>query len=638
MDRPITRRDLLQGLAGGALALGLGCDGDTATTPPRGPLGGPAAPGAAPETYPPLRTGLRGSHPGSFEVAHARARGARFPAPEAVDGDGYDLVVVGAGVSGLAAAFFHRRQHPDARILLLDNHDDFGGHARRNEFRIDGRTVIGYGGSQSLEAPGAYSAVAQELLGALGVEPARLDRAYHHGYYARHGLAPAVFFDRAHYGVDRVVPWDFDTSLFFPLARPALAQEEAIARMPIPEAARAELRALVSERSDRLPEPVWREPGLLRRISYREFLERVGIRAPEVHALLWQMPASYFGIGIDAVPAYLALAFGLPGLGRTGLAPAEGLLRRAVSWLSEPYTYHFPDGNASVARLLVRSLIPAAAPGSGMEDVVLARFDYGALDRPGSQVRLRLSSTAVEVRHDGPPDRASRVDVTYVRNGRAERVRARHVVLACWGAVVPHLCPDLPEPQRAALHAQVKSPLVYTNVLLRSWEAWQRLGLGLAFAPGSWHSLAMLDFPVSLGGYRFSPDPGEPVVVHMQRVPVAPGLRPEEQFRAGRRELLATPFEEIEREIRTHLAGMLAGGGFDPARDIAAITVNRWPHGYAWAPNPLFDPEHGPGEAPHERGRAPFGRIAIANSDAGGRAYLDEAIDQAWRAVGELQG
>jgi spermidine dehydrogenase len=355
-----------------------------------------------------------------------------------------------------------------------------------------------------------------------------------------------------------------------------------------------------------------------------------------VLALLHDMPSGYYGYGIDAVPALDALGFGLPGLGSTSLGAFEGLLRRALGWAFEPYVFHFPDGNASVARLLVRQLVPEVAHGSGMDGVVTAPFDYGALDRAGSPVRIRLGSTVVRVVHDGDPERAQRVEVSYVRAGRTERVFAKRVVLACYNMVIPFLCPELPGAQREALASLVKIPLVYTNVLLRDWTACERLGLGLAYCPGSWHKLAMLDFPVSLDGYRFSPSPLDPIVLHMSSTLTQPGLPPRDQSRQARYRLLGTSFETIEREIRTHLAGMLGEGGFDPARDIAAIAVNRWPHGYAYAPNPLFDPDYPAGEAPHEIGRRRFGRIAIANSDAGARAYLDEAIDQAWRAVGEL--
>jgi spermidine dehydrogenase len=365
----------------------------------------------------------------------------------------YDLVVVGAGISGLAAAFFYREQHPGARVLLLENHDDFGGHAKRNEFEWDGRTILGYGGSQSFEAPSAYSDVAKGLLARIGVEKTRLKDAYDQFFFRRNGLAAGVFFDRATYGTDRLVRTDFvDPSAFLPVASSSVAIEDAIERMPLSEAARRELHRLVGASEDRLPDhSIFREPGYLRTISYRDFLTKhLGVEQPEVLALLHDVPSAYWGHGIDVVPALDALGFGLPGLGSTSLGTFEGPIRRAISFTLEPYVYHFPDGNASVARLLVRRLIPAVADGSTMEDVVAAAFDYSALDRADSDVRLRLGSTAVRVEHEGDPRTAERVGVTYVRAGRTERVRARRVVLACYNIVVPYLCPELPDTQKEA--------------------------------------------------------------------------------------------------------------------------------------------------------------------------------------------
>jgi spermidine dehydrogenase len=201
---------------------------------------------------------------------------------------------------------------------------------------------------------------------------------------------------------------------------------------------------------------------------------------------------------------------------------------------------------------------------------------------------------------------------------------------------IPYLCPELPPEQSAALARLVKTPLIYTNVLLRNWQPWKKLGLGYAYCPGSYHSTAMIDFPVSLGGYHFSRSPDAPVIAQLMRVPNAQGLPPRDQHRKGRAEMLQTSYESIERGTRSQLAGMLCAGGFDPERDIAAITVNRWPHGYAYEHNPLVDGDPDQDEHPWVAGRQRFGRIAIANSDAGGRAYLDCAIDQARRAVDEL--
>ena len=647
MDRRITRRDFVQGVVatGAALALGSGCGPEPVPAPPPGgPVGAEPSGPLAPAHYPPARHGLRGSHEGSFEVAHQlaweRRSGSDWGPVSEPDAGEYDLVVVGAGVSGLSAAHFFLKQHPDARVLILENHDDFGGHAKRNEFEVGGRTVLGYGGSQSFENPGAYSDEAKQLLADLAIEPARLSDAYDMGFYRRHGLAGGIYFDAPTYGADRLVRTDLiDAARFVPIARTGVPPAEDVKRMPISEAAQRQLVGLLTLSEDRLPQALWEEPGFLQSLSYRDLLTKhLGITEPEVIGIFQDVTSNYFGHGIDVAPALDALLFGLPGLGGTSLGSLRGLIDRAIDWAVEPYTYHFPDGNASVARLLVRSLIPDVADGSSMFDVVTTRFDYDALDRADSPVRLRLSSTVVEVEHDGDPARAGRVMVRYVRGGCALRVVARHVVLACYNMAIPYLCPTLPDSQQAALRQLVKSPLVYTNVVLRQWRAFEQAGVGLALCPGSWHQFAMLDFPVNTPGYRFAGDPDQPIVVHMNRVPTAPGRSPQEQSRAGRFELLGTSFEKIEREIRTHLGGMLGAGDFDPARDIEAIVVNRWPHGYAWAPNPLYDAETEPGEAPHEIGRRRFGRIAIANSDSGARAYLDCAIDQAWRAVGELTG
>jgi spermidine dehydrogenase len=631
MDRRISRRDLLHGI--GALAAGTlvpGCTlGDRMLALERA---GEAAAG-----YPPALAGLRGSHDGSFEVALELALEGRRdwgPVHES-DSNVYDLVVVGGGLSGLAAAHFFSKQKPKARILILDNHDDFGGHARRNEFQVGGRTLIGYGGSQTLQEPSGYPGVAKGLLRDLGVDTERFYTAYDQEFYSRNGLGAGIYFNRNDWGVDRMVPLDLGIYAdYVPVAPSPLSPKEAVAQMPISEPARRDmLRLLVADR-DRMPEvPVDEKEEYLYFISYRDFLSKhLDIREPEVFAILQDLAADS-GLGIEAVPAYSALYYaGLPGWEAAGLPdPGE----------TEPYIHHFPDGNASIARLLVRELIPAVAPGKTMDDVVTARFDYSKLDQANSRVRLRLESTAVRVEHDGDPKSAERVHITYVRGGRAYRVQGRSCVLACYNNMIPYLCPELPTSQREALALQVKAPILYTTVALRNWQAWKKLGIGVAVAPGSYHINAMLDFPVSLGGYRFAEGPDDPIAVHMERFPHPSnsGLTAREQRRVGRYELLSTTFETIERNVRSQLAGMLAAGGFDPARDIEGITVNRWAHGYSYWYNPLFDTVYEDDDDeryPHMRARKCFGRIAIANSDAGASAMFESAIEQAHRAVTEL--
>ena len=168
MKRPITRRDFLNGVS---VAVG-----GTLLTSPLARAMGLAQEAGAP--YPPSLTGMRGSHDGSWEAAHALRDGESFD--DAVDtGERYDLVVVGGGISGLAAAYFYREAAGmDARILVLDNHDDFGGHAKRNEFTHEGRTFIGYGGTQSIDTPSAYSAEAIGLLRKLDIDTQKFYQAF----------------------------------------------------------------------------------------------------------------------------------------------------------------------------------------------------------------------------------------------------------------------------------------------------------------------------------------------------------------------------------------------------------------------------------------------------------------------------
>lgn len=300
--------------------------------------------------------------------------------------------------------------------------------------------------------------------------------------------------------------------------------------------------------------------------------------------------------------------------------------------------FHYPDGNASIARLLVRDLIPAAMPGADAKDIVSARADYRQLDRPAAPVRIRLNSTVVRARNIGDPAASRGVEIAYARAGKVYRVQGKHCVLASWNMMIPYLCPELPQVQKDALHKLIKTPLIYTSVALRNWTAFQRLGIQRVYAPGSYHSSFDLNPTVDIGGYASPRSPEEPVLISMERTPALPGLNEREQHKAGRAELLTTSFETFERNIRDQLGRTLGAGGFDPARDIEAIIVNRWPHGYAPEYNALIDGDTPPDQMPNLIGRARFGRIAIANSDSGMAAYTDVAMNQAHRAVHELLG
>ena len=600
----------------------------------------------SPEYYPPVLTGMRGSHEGSFEVAH-QVRDAAFwkQAGTPIDtGEMYDLVVVGGGISGLAAAhFFRKALGAKARILILDNHDDFGGHAKRNEFHQTGRMLLGYGGTFSIESPAPYSAVARGLLHELGIDVEKLQPTLNRELYRSQGMHPAVFFDKETFGADCLVPdpkrnVGAEEGQSVPAAD---AWEEFLKSAPLTEAAKRDLRSIYETRTDFFPELTSADKkAKLARISYARFLTEVAGVNPQVVTYFQARPHPLFGLGIDAVSAQDAWGLGLPGFDGMKLepGPGPGMNRDCIpNEEAEKYFFHFPDGNSSIARLLVRKLIPRAIPGHSLKDLLSARASYARLDDGHSPTRIRLNSTVVRVAHDGDPQIAKQVEIVYVKNGRLFRVQAGQCVLACWNMVIPYICPELPARQREALAKEAKVPIVYTNVVLRNWTSWKKLRVNSVYAPGSYHTHMNLDLAVNLGRYHSSRSPDEPVVVHMMRTPCKPGRPSYDQHRAGRGELFQTSFETFERNIRDQLARTLSAGGFDPARDIAAITVNRWPHGYAYEYNSLFDPFwlEG-GETPCEVARRPFHRLAVANADAGAYAYTDGAIDQAWRAVQEL--
>lgn len=636
MHRKITRRDFINGVAVTASAavmpwhLFAAQEKDKSAT-----------------YYPPALTGMRGSHPGSFEAAHGLRDGTFWDSagkPQDT-GESYDLIVVGGGISGLAAAHFYRKATGNkARVLILDNHDDFGGHAKRNEFRLNGAFRLGFGGTFSIESPAPYSAVAKALIEELGIDVSSFPKFFKTNLYGSLGLHPKIFFDKETFGTDKLVvnlnPRNGGESEDSSSDSPKLLKQ-FLAEAPITEQAKRDLQNLYEDPKDYYPGLTSDEKkAKLARISYAKYLTEVAGVHEDIVKLYQTVPHGLFGVGIDGVAAQDAWGLGLPGFRGLKLddKPGKGMNRDAIpNDEAEKYFFHFPDGNASIARLLVRKLIPQAIPGASSSDVVLAKANYARLDDPASPVRIRLNSTAVRVKHVGDAASASEVEVTYARAGKVYTARAKNSILACWNVVIPYICDELPEKQKQALASAQKVPLLYTNVLLSNWTSFQKLQANSIYAPGMYHTGVNLDLPVSIGGYECAHKPQEPIVVHMMKAACHPGLPARQQHSFGRMELYTTTFETMERNIRDQLARTLGPGGFDPARHIAAITVNRWPHGYAYEYNSLFDPFwlEG-GEIPCEVARQPHGHIAIANADAGAYAYTDEAINQAYRAVNEL--
>ena len=612
MDRPIARRDFLNGVA-------IGITGASAAL---GGMQARAAQAASTEAanYPPLRSGLRGEYPSSAEELDRIRRGelSRSSVSDSEIHEEYDLVIVGGGISGLSAAYFYRTAlGPEQRILILDNHDDFGGHAKRNEFHYQGRTYIGFGGTMGIETPFPYSYTARQLVKDLGIQVERNSEFLNHELEEKYDLRAGTFFDKEHFGEDRLVTGNPRRPEFF-------------AKAPLSDAARKDLIRIHGKNPDYMAGMSPEEKlAKLAKMSYQDYLLDVAKMSPDA------LPF-FIGSGgrnnkhVDTMPALEAGIHGAPGFNGLGLKLEE-------SFSEGSYLFHFPDGNASIARLLVSRLIPAAIPGKqSMNTIVQAQVAYDRLDEPNSSMRIRLSSPVFRVEHDGEPEKGRGVRVSYVRGGKTYAVRARYSILACWNAMIPSLMPAIPERQKEALAYPVKVPMMYTNVLLKRWTAFRKLGVATINAPGMYHPHCNLDPGTTVGGYHGITNPDEPILVHLVRNPNKPGLPRKEQNRMGQQELLSMTFEDFELKIRQQLSRMLGPGGFDPAEDIAAITVNRWPHGYAYTYDTLADPDVPPEQRPHVIGRQRFGRVTIANADAGAAAFTNQAIDEAHRAVQEL--
>ena len=617
MQRAITRRDFVQGAAvaaGAALQAGaLSFSGVTNATA----AGSAGAQRMTIADYPPVKTGMRGSHPGAYEIAHALARdGAKFPEPKSTE-EHYDLIVVGAGISGLAAAhYYQKRFGADSKILLLENHDDFGGHAKRNEFHQSGEMVLSMGGTHNLEW-WSFSKTVNAFMQEHGVDCKAMRKQMEFAYGRDAPNSPAMWFDETTYGVNRLVT-SFNLS--------AKLTTEDIDKIPISDAGRDSLKRFY----DSAPSlEDWTEAeaeDLLSSISYPDFLRQYGGLTEDAVQLFDKEEHGSWGLEMRAISAAEAMWEGYPGAHLFG-----------EDWSEDSFGYPvamWPDGNASLVRLMVAKLVPQSAPNATAENVAMTQFDYSALDRENANVRLRLNSTVI-----GVDNIDQGVSVTYASSeGELKQVSARHSVLSCYHSIIPHLCPAMSDTQKAALKYQVKVPMILTNVLLRNSQALDKLGVDAVSCPGRLHARLFLFKGLHTGGYKRSDTEDEAVsLVFWGSVsPPEDAVDIRSQLRGSRQKLLELSFEDFEREVRTVLDGLLGPAGFDVAEDILAITVNRWPHGYAYEYMQLWDPEWESGEAPHEIARQPFGSITIANADAGASAYTHVAIDQAYRAVADL--
>ncbi len=611
--RKITRRDFINGtlMVAGSSLLPFSCRNNTALN------------SLAPEYYPPTLTGLRGSHPRSNPHAHSKAwTGKSNWGPISKLDEVYDLIVVGGGISGLSAAYFYQQKHgKDKKVLILDNHDDFGGHAKRNEHTIDGQLRIGYGGSQSIVEPKHSSKAVHDLLQDIGVDVERFNTAYDKNFYKRNNLGAVTYFNKATFGTDKIVKHPFcnyPNYIEGMQMRNKSSDEEAAQQAPLSEKGKQQLLSVLKGGLHAIDVPKAQLNDYIHTNTYFDYLKNnLGVDDPDVLKMARNSSLDWASTGTDLMTIATAKSTG-----------AMGFASKAVYDENTPYIYHFPDGNAGIARALVKKMIPDIAVGRNAEELIMSKFKYSELDQSSNTVRIRLNSTVVNVQHGDTPENSSEVSVNYINDNNSYQIKGKNVVMACYNMMIPHIVSGLPPAQEAALKQQTKAPVQYTTVGLKNWRAMKEMEIGMAMSPGNMHQAVMLDFPVSMGGYEYSKTPDSPCILQMISCPYGEkvGAPRNEQYSEARYKMLSLQFKDYEDEIRAHLGGMLPKELFNFDKDVESITVNRWGHGYT-VPGSLDSVI---------AARQPFGRITIANCDSGPESDMKTAVDMAFRAVNEL--
>jgi len=621
MNDPITRRDFLGSalLASGALLL-------ESTTPAELLAAGDEFTGyGGVGEY----STSNGNTLAVLQAGHTIRDGVYDPLPKDIidTGETYDCVIVGGGISGLAAAlFFQRQARLGMKVLVLENHPIFGGEAKQNEFLVDGKRLIAHQASAIYQLQSPDSFIAQ-FYDSIGLKAQKLD------YQEWAGPGPEMSLSQTPYEAIGLARGQYGFWFGAKFGqKPGMWLIDPVGKnlkgAPISEATRTEwLRWLKSSPvpEDRFVHPKVEGDAICRHLDSitleQHYMERFGLSRETVRTFLTPVEGGGSGLGPDALSAYSDYAYEM-------LHPLTDEGSRDQM---------FPGGNTTIARLIVKNLIPGALDGAETVKAVTANnINFPALDTPQTNARVRLSSTAISVQHDREPDKSNFVSIAYLKDGKIYRVKARSAVLAGGSWTTKHIVQDLPELHRRAYAEFYRSPCMMANIAVRNWRFLYKMGMsGCRWFEGVGNYMDVRRLAtVGIDDATISPD--SPIVLTLKVLYAYPGLPTEEQGRRGRTEMLGTSFRDYEQRIREQFDAMFAHVGFDAKRDIAAVILNRWGHAYL-NPQPGFFFGSNGKPAPREVLRStPFGRIAFANTDLAGAMDHRYSILEAHRAVGQL--
>ena len=540
------------------------------------------------------------------------------PFPNAVNtNETYDLIIVGGGLSGLGAAYeFNKSSSGKAKCLVLENHQIFGGAAKRNEFMVQGERLIGPQASNAFGVIDRPGIPGYDIYSELGIptefeyaempselKPLDLD-ATNFGY--------RLWFDSKnighYYQENKSAGWA------------AGFWESRLAGTPYPEKVRKDFlrwRNMTDRQYEGSDYGRW-----LDSMTYKDYLEKVLALDPEITRYADPVLASVAGLGCDVISAYTARQVSMPGF-------PEFQGHRS---LKNSHWHSFPGGNDGFSRHFIKALVPDAIEGSrSFADVHNGQVRFPALDRESNRVRVRLGSSVIRVEQEDS-SKGKNAAVIYLRDGKLFRINTRGVVMACGSRLSRKIVSGLPVSHTEAYDQFHTSPILVANVALTNWRFLYRLGFTACKWSGGFGFACNIRRPMYVGNYRPPLHPDKPIVLTFYISFHQPGLPVKEQGEMGRERLLGTSYAGFESQLIGQMKELFSDAGFDPAKDVAGIILNRWTYAYV-NPQPGFYFGKGAAMAPRDVIRRPFGRIAFAHAELNGHQHWVAAVDEGRRAA-----